>query len=114
MADAWLCLVCPKDKKPAFLVSPAQPCIPCEMVTPCGKLLGYTYEAARGESISSALGGRKALLSPRYLGPLFSLLEIHPLLSLALPLLANHGRSTFLKISRDTRVGKDHSITFHS
>ena len=55
VADAWLCLACAKDKKPAFLASPARSCFPCEMVTPCGKLIGYTYEAARGERISSAL-----------------------------------------------------------
>lgn len=42
VAHAWLCHAFVKDKKPAFLVSPAWSYIHCEMVTPCGKLLGYT------------------------------------------------------------------------
>lgn len=79
VADAWLCLACAKDTKPAFLLSPAQSCIPCEMVTPCGKLLGYTYKAARGESISSALGKERVYLAPG-IWDHFSLLEfIHSL-----------------------------------
>jgi len=64
------------------------------MVTPCGKLLGYTYEAARGESISSALEKGRVCLTPS-IWDHFSLLEIHPLLSLALSLPANHATSPF-------------------